>query len=227
MTADAGLVAETASLGVALSRMGDRCAAMVDDGVEALLSSRGIDPQLAAREADLDALEVAIDEKCLRILALRRPLGMRLRLVATAMKLVVDLERVGDLAMNIAERGRGVRLSDPQIVERIQTLAASVGNRLRDAVAAVVAHDGAGASALLARERGRTNALADELVELQLAGVAAGALGARQGLALASIAKYLARVGDHADNIAEMAVFLAQGDDVRHPRVHRAPVGDG
>lgn len=218
---DATLNAELVALSTSLARMSERCTSMVEDSVGTLLGDRGPDPSLAAREQELDDLEAHIDEQCLRILARWRPRGATLRLVTAAMKLVVDLERVGDLAVNIAERTRGVRLDDVGLTTGIGALSMVVGRRLRGAVAAVVARDGDAANALLTGDVHAHRDLADRLVTQLVDGVTEGGLSVADGLALASVARYLARVGDHANNIVEMAVFHAGGDDVRHPRVAR------
>lgn len=178
------------------------------------------DPHLARAVLDadraLDDLEVEIDEQCVRALALRRPVGVDLRFVTTAMKMVTDLERIGDLAVNIAERaldvgtGRGLEPGDDLIL---------MGRRVTDMIRRVsdglVAHDATVLGELRTRDA-EVDALNRASFEHWLKVMAAHPDQANRALAFTSISRHLERVADHAVSLGQMIVLLVEGRDVRH-----------
>jgi phosphate transport system protein len=174
-------------------------------------------------DVDLDKLEIEIDRRCLSCLALRHPVGHDLRLITTVMKMVTDLERIGDLAVNIAERGLDLAASsgvepDDQLV-RMGDIAAEM---LRTAADAFVAGDAARGRSLAARDRD-VDALNRDGFQRWVAAMAAHPDQAPRALALTSVSKHLERIADHAVNLGEMVVFLVEGQDVRHGRGSEGP----
>ena len=167
-------------------------------------------------DQELDALEVELDRLCLRCLALRQPVGRELRLVTTVMKMVTDLERIGDLAVNVARRG--LELANGGGVQPHTDL-----TRMGDAAAEMVRE---AADAFLSEDAVVARTLRDRDVEVDelnraafrrwLDAVAAYPDQAERALALTSISRYLERIADHAVNLGEMVVFLVEGEDVRH-----------
>ncbi len=178
------------------------------------------DPPLARSvvhlDADMDRLEIEIDRKCLGCLALRHPVGHDLRLITTVMKMVTDLERIGDLAVNIAERGLdlagGSGIEPDGSLVRMGDIAADM---IRAAADAFVQGDGALARTLPDRDR-EVDALNREAFNRCIDAMAAYPDQASRALALTSISKHLERIADHAVNLGEMVVFLVEGQDVRH-----------
>lgn len=168
------------------------------------------------QDGPINDLQREIDAHSLTILALHQPVAVDLRMVVGIIKVNGDLERVGDLAINIAQRGQEVvrhaPLPQTSLVERMGHHAATM---LRDALDACVRRDAARAAAVLPvdEELDRLNRQLSE--ELQ------GAM-ARQpeviapALALLLTGRHLERVGDHATNIAEAVVFMVSARDVRH-----------
>jgi phosphate transport system protein len=167
-------------------------------------------------DAELDRLEVEVDRACLRFLALRQPVGRDLRFVTTVMKMVTDLERIGDLAVNIAKRGleltSGSGLQPSTEIVRMGDVAADM---LREAADAFVSDDARIASALRERD-GEVDQLNREGVSRWLEAMTAHPSQAERALALTSISRYLERIADHTVNLGEMIVFLVEGRDVRH-----------
>lgn len=167
-------------------------------------------------DEELDALEVEIDDRCLRVLALRHPVGRDLRLVATVMKMVTDVERIGDLAVNVAQRGfdfgAGTGLEPGDDLPEMGNLAADL---VRVASDAFVSRD-----ADLARSLKERDKAVDELNRQAFASairlMAQHSDQVDRALALTSISKHLERVADHAVNLGEYVVFLVEGTDVRH-----------
>jgi phosphate transport system protein len=210
--------ADLADLGAALLRMGGKVEQMIDQAVRALV---GRDTALARQTFDLDdevnVLEVEIDDRCLRILALRQPVASDLRFIATALKLVTDLERIGDLVANICDRVVELDTEPPlRPLGTIQLMAAAAGAMVHDGLVAFVARDASRAEALLARDRVVDDYYAQFFEEL-LADMMADPNNVYRATRLQSIAKYLERIADHATNLAEMVVFLVKGTDIRHP----------
>ncbi|HMV65671.1 MAG TPA: phosphate signaling complex protein PhoU [Myxococcota bacterium] len=194
-----------------------RAESMVHQAVHA---SHHRDPHLARAVMDadraLDAVEVEIDGLCVRCLARHRPDGYDLRLVTTVLKMVTDLERIGDLAVNIAERaldvGTGPGLEPgPELV----VMGATVVQMLRRASDAFVARDARALAELRERDR-EVDELNRRGFEHWLQVMAAHPDQADRALAYTSISRHLERIADHTVNLAQMLVLLEEGRDVRH-----------
>jgi phosphate transport system protein len=196
---------------------------LVDTHVgEAVRALEERDPALAARvvEADraVNLMELAIDEQCIRILALRQPAASDLRFTASALKMVTDLERIGDLAVNMAERVEVLSTGQPLgAVAQLPALAATARKMLGDALDAFVNGDSPKAEAVI-----RTDADVDAQSARMIAEVEADMTRdpslVRRGLATIFFAKHIERMADHVTNVAEMVVYLVRGRDVRHAK---------
>lgn len=198
-----------------------RMAAMVEEAVDR--SVRAVlqrDTRLARQVIDgdpyVDELELEIDNASLELLALRQPMARDLRFIATALKIVKDLERVGDLAVDIAERTETLdRDLEPEVLPTYREMADAARKMLRDSLDAFVHRDAA-----LARRVLLADDTVDRLHERLTADLVAqmvkdpGCIA--RGSNLMFVAKYLERVGDHSSNIAEMVIFMVEGLDVRH-----------
>lgn len=194
-----------------------RAESMVRQAVRSVVER---DPHLARSvvrtDAELDRLEVEVDRRCLSCLALRHPVGQDLRMITTVMKMVTDLERVGDLAVNIAERGldlaAGAGIEPDERVVRMGDLA---GDMIQVAADAFVSGDARLARTLAERDR-EVDALNREAFDNWIAAMSAYPDQVTRALALTSISKHLERIADHAVNLGEMVVFYVKGEDVRH-----------
>jgi len=170
----------------------------------------------------VDAAEMEIDHLCLNLLALRQPAGSDLRFITTALKIVTDLERIGDLAVNIAERA--VELNEEPPLKPyidIPRMASSVRSMVRRALDAFVAKDVKNARAVLLADDA-VDELNVQLFRELLTYMLEEPKNVTRALRITIIAKYLERIGDHATNIAQMAIFMCEGRDVRHPGVQAA-----
>jgi phosphate transport system protein len=181
------------------------------------------DPDLARRviETDraVDSGEIDVDHLALNLLALRQPAASDLRFITTALKMVTDLERIGDLAVNIAERS--IELSqEPPLKPYIDIprMAEAVSAMLRQALDAFVNRDAEAARAVLAADDAVDN-LNVQLFRELLTFMIEDPKTISRALRITFIAKYLERIGDHATNIAQMVIFMSEGRDVRHPRL--------
>lgn len=200
-----------------LLRMGGSCEAILAKALKALFAR---DPALAAavREDDLeiDRLDIAIDEAVLRSLALQAPVADDLRRVLAAKDIATDLERVGDLARNIAKSA--IRLADRAPIPmppHLEALAAECEAMLRDALDAFVHRDADRARALLERDD-RIDDDQDRVIREALEEIRVHPDQYEQEVDLILVAKNLERVADHATNIAESVILVVEARNVKH-----------
>ena len=173
-------------------------------------------------DADLDRLEVRIDELCLEILAERHPVGDELRMVTTIMKMVTDLERIGDLAANIAKRGLDLAAGtgyEPGF--ELTMMGELAADMVRAAADAFVDRDSASARELLRRDV-QIDQINRDIFQTGIREMSAHSDQVDRVLLTTSISRHLERVGDHAVNLGEMVIFLVDGRDVRHRRERNA-----
>jgi phosphate transport system protein len=153
----------------------------------------------------------------MRILALRQPVGRDLRFAVAAFKASTDLERIGDEAVNIAERAMEMepadQLSPPG--SKLPEMAQRAGAMLRDALNALVEEDAGKANGVF-KQDDAVDDIYGEVMELCLAYMKNDPTRIPDGMRICNCAKYLERIADHATNIAEMVIFLVEGRDVRH-----------
>jgi phosphate transport system protein len=210
--------AELRNLKDRLLAMGGRCEQMIATSVRAFEER---DPGLAREvmEADsrMDEDEVLVDELAVRILALRQPVGRDLRFAVAAVKASTDLERIGDEAVNIAERAVEMepteQLSPP--ASRLPEMAQRAGAMLRDSLNAFVEEDTDKARAVFTQDDA-VDDIYGEVMRLCLAYMKDDAGRIPDGMRICNCAKYLERIADHATNIAEAVIFMVEGRDVRH-----------
>jgi phosphate transport system protein len=202
-----------------LLEMGSRIEEQVSNAMRSL-TERDTKLGEGVKEGDLEInrMEVEIDERCRRILALRQPAASDLRLITTALKIVTDLERIGDEAVNIAERAIELNQAEPLNFEvDLPRLSDLAQEQVRAALDAFVTADAHAAEAVVKVD----DQLDDLFVRIfnQLLGyMMEDSRVIRRATALVSVSKYLERMGDHAINVAEMVIYMVRGTDVRHPR---------
>jgi len=184
---------------------------------------RDNDKELAAtvrrNDAQVDALEVEVEEECLKILALHQPVAIDLRFLVAALKMNNDLERIGDLAVNIAgiQPRLGSDQSPPIFSERLKALGEKAQQMLRRSLESLMDMDTAAAREVLA---------ADDEVDLDymnFIGILKDELGAGHAdsetmIAWLLAAKSIERVADLATNIAEDTIYTVEGKIIRHSR---------
>ena len=211
--------AELHSLKSQILDMGRLVDAHVGEAVRALAER---DPGLAARvvEADraVNQMELAIDEQCIRILALRQPAASDLRFIAASLKMVTDLERIGDLAVNMAERAEVLAAELPlAAASELPALAAAARKMLSDALDAFVNGNSSTAEAVMHADED-IDARSAKLIAAIEAEMTRDPAAVRRGLATIFFAKHIERMADHVTNVAEMVVYLVLGRDVRHAK---------
>jgi phosphate transport system protein len=152
----------------------------------------------------------------MRILATRQPVASDLRFVTTALKIVTDLERIGDLVVNICERVEELNEEPPLApAEELTVLSQEAAAVVRDSLDALVARDVERAKQLLARDDQIDDHYA-RIFRQVLTLMSRDPSTVYVATRVQSVAKYLERIADHAMNIAESVVFLVKGKDIRH-----------
>jgi phosphate transport system protein len=218
---------EFAALKDQLLAMGGRAESIVRKSIEALRSrDAALAREVFEDDHQIDALEIAIDERCVNLLALRQPLATDLRFITAALKITNDLERVGDHAVNIA--GSAVRLAEqPQLkpLVDIPRMAEMSSDMLRDALDAFVRRD-----AETARKLVRSDDAVDELntqvfCEL-ISYMVEDPRTISRAMELILVARNLERVADLATNVAEEVVFIAEARVIKHHAEQRSEQDD-
>lgn len=165
----------------------------------------------------IDELELAIDEKCLDLLVLQQPMAVDLRFIAMAMKITTDLERIGDLAVDIAQRV--LELADKPLLKPlvdIPRLAVIAQKMTREVIEAFINKDADLAMKVILSDSEADelrNAVQKELVNDYM--VRDGATAPR-AVALLLVARHLERICDHATNIAEDIIYVVKAEVVKH-----------
>jgi phosphate transport system protein len=203
--------------------MGARCERSVGLALEAFWREvPGLAAQVPALDTQIDRDELDINAMVLRILALRQPVAYDLRFLTAALKLVTDLERIGDEAVNISERAvEGHGKAKSLVRSELESMATEAQDMLRDALRAFIEGDPGSAECVLLR---------DDLVDKHCAVIIAKmtdymakhSADVVAGLRVVAVAKYVERIADHATNVAEEVIFMVRGDDVRHCRSRTA-----
>ncbi|MEW6107773.1 MAG: phosphate signaling complex protein PhoU [Nitrospirota bacterium] len=189
----------------------------IQDSVRSLVE-RDSDLALKVIEKDhlINAMDVQIDEECIRLLALMQPMGGDLRFITTAMKITTDLERIGDNSVNIAERAIELNtepLLKPYIdIPKMRNISSGM---IRDAINAFVTKDKRLAMDVIMRDDEMDDLNASVLHELAFI-MTQDPSTVHRAMKISYVSKYLERIADHATNIAEMVIYLVAGKIIRH-----------
>lgn len=200
-----------------LLKMGSLVEDAIKNSIHALVDR---DNLLAQKVIDNDrlvnTLDVEIDEESIRLIALRQPKATDLRFITMAMKITTDLERMGDFAVNIAERA--IELNEEPVLKPyidIPKMRAIAQGMIRDALNAFVKKDKQLAMDVIMRDDQVDDLKRDVLQELALF-MAQDPSTVSRAMKVSFVAQYLERVADHATNIAEMVIYLVDGKIIRH-----------
>ncbi|GBD96969.1 MAG TPA: phosphate signaling complex protein PhoU [Nitrospirae bacterium] len=210
-------IEELEHLKESLLKMAALVEAAIKNSVESLVER---DSELARRvikeDHKINAYDVHIDEEGVRLLALKQPMGKDLRFITTAMKITTDLERIGDNAVNIAERALELNrepLLKPYIdIPRMSRIAQGM---VRDTIDAFVNED-----VMLAKDVIMRDDSVDDLNEMVwkelMFIMTQDPTTVSRAVKITYISKYLERIADHATNIAETVVYMVEGKIIRH-----------
>lgn len=169
-------------------------------------------------EPVINAIEIEIDEFCLKLLALRQPAARDLRFITTAIKINYDLERIGDMAVNICERVQELN-QEPQLKPYIDLpkMAETVQLMLKESLDAFVKED-VDIATKVTKDDQRVDQLLDQIFRELLTYMMQDMRTISRATRLLFIAKYLERMADHAVNISELVIFLVEGRIIRHSK---------
>jgi phosphate transport system protein len=209
--------AELNGLREALLKMGALVQVQIARAIEALVNRDSAKArETIARDLEVNHLDIETDERCIRLLALYQPAASDLRLITTGLKITTDLERIGDNAVNICERVLEFNQHPlPTAYIDIPRMAAVAQSMVQDSLDAFTRGDAALAEQVIARDD-EVDSLNDQVYRQLLALMAEDSQTIPRATPILFVAKYLERIADHATNIAEMAVFLIKGRDIRH-----------
>jgi len=205
-------------------RLGSQCQHAIEGALAALT---GRDPdrarQVIAGDEVLDQQELLIDQLCTDALALRQPMASDLRFLTTALKITPELERMGDLAVNISERA--IELSqEPELKPLIDIprMADIAVRMLQASLEAFVRRDAAAARETIRRDD-EVDRLMEQVFRELLSYMIEDPRSITRAIRLTFVAKYLERIADGCTNICEMVVFMAEGRIIRHGGFHPVP----
>ncbi len=198
-------------------KMGAMVESSIKDSVKSLVER---DDELAKsvieRDHQINALDVQIDEECIRLIALMQPMAGDLRFLTTAMKITTDLERMGDNSVNIAERA--LELNREPILKPyidIPHMSQIAQGMTRDALDAFVRRDKKLAMDVIMRDD-EVDDLKYGILEELISFMIRDPNTVYRAMKISFVAQYLERIADHATNIAEMVIYLVAGKIIRH-----------
>ena len=208
---------DLAALKQELAREGEVVAARLSSAIKGLVE-QDLDrlDEVAIGDADVNAMQMAIDDRAFKLLALHQPVAIDLRMIVAVIKINADLERIGDLAVNIAEAARRYfstgTVAEHQLLPRMNEIAEAM---LADALKAFITNNLGTAQAVLERDD-TLDSLRDQVNRRLVDLMRNTPDRLTSALELMMIGRHLERIGDHATNIAEDVFFVVAGEDIRH-----------
>jgi phosphate transport system protein len=176
---------------------------------------------IIAGDGEVNDLQIEVDDRCLKLLALQQPMASDLRLITAAMKINADLERIGDQAVNVAENSLKLMTAAPlKPIIDLPRMAEIAEGMTRDSLDAFVRKDAALARSVLARDD-EVDQLKDHIFRVLLTYMMADPGTIERALSLILVSRNLERIADHATNIAEDVIFVVEAKDVRHHHEER------
>lgn len=200
-----------------LLKMASLVEAAIRDSVKSLVDRDSVlAAQVIANDSEINGYDVRIDEECIRLLALKQPMGKDLRFITTAMKITTDLERIADNAVNIAERA--VELNRQPVLKPyidIPRMSRIAQGMVLDTINAFVDENTDLAKDVIMRDDqvdDLNGAVCEELMNIMTSDPST----ITRVVKVTYISKYLERIGDHATNIAEDVIYMVKGKIIRH-----------
>ncbi len=201
-------------------KIGSLIEAAIQDSVKSLVErDSNLARKVIERDHQINALDVEIDEECIRLIALRQPKARDLRFITIAMKITTDLERMGDLAENIAERAIELN-EEPQLKPYIDIprMAEIAQEMVRESLDAFVMGCSSLPYEVIKRDDEVDNLNAQVFNEL-LFYMIQDPNTVTRAIKINYVSKYLERIADHATNIAEMVIYMCEGKIIRHMKI--------
>ena len=198
-------------------RMGSLVEDAIQRSIKALVDrDRDLATAVIKGDTIVNTYDVEIEEECIRLLAIWQPTGSNLRFITTAIKIITDLERMGDLAVDLSERTLEL-LEEPQLKPYIDIprMAEAAQKMLKDSLDAFVEKDADLAMKVCEADDFVDN-LNQQIFNELLTYMLQDPKSIARAVRLTAVTKYLERIGDHATNIAEMVVYMVKGKVIRH-----------
>jgi phosphate transport system protein len=200
-----------------LLEMGGKVEVMIANAMKSLVErDSALAEETILFDHHINHMEVMIDEKCLQVLARRQPAARDLRFLTLALKIVTDLERIGDQCRNIAKRAKELN-EEPPLKPYIDLprMAVAAATMVREALDAFVKGD-AELALKVCKDDAFVDGLNDQIQRELLVFMMSDPSTISRAIKVNYIAKCLERVADHATNVAEMVIFMVKGKDIRH-----------
>ncbi len=210
---------ELAGLKHTLVRMAGLAEDMIGDAMRMLVErDASVRDELNRHEVEVNQMQRDVDEICLKLLALHQPTASDLRFILGAIKTNSELERLADLAINILHKAQRLAEQPPLITFTVlPEMAALAAGMVKDSIHAYVNRSVDEARAVILRDA-RLNEMKAQATDKLLAMMRADAATLERAVNVLLVTRNIERIGDHAKNIAENAIFVAEGRDVRHRR---------
>ena len=198
-------------------KMGEIVGRLIASSVAALGNrDKGLAKQVIKDDVEVDRLELEIDDRCINLIAVRQPMAIDLRTITTGMRIATDLERIGDLAEDIAERA--IELAEqglvkplvdiPEMAQLAQVMLAEALTMFRNGNVTL-------AKSIWEKEQ-RVDKLRDHVQEELMAIMEKDSRAVQKAIPLLLVARHLERISDHATNIAEDIIYMVQAKVVKH-----------
>ena len=203
--------------------------AMIDQAIAELVKrEESLTGKVLRHEEEVNRLQIEIDEAALTLLATQQPVAADLRFIMAAVKINSELERIGDLAVNITENVHVLAQQPPlKPLLDIPRMAELARRMVRESLEAFLAGDALLAQSVIMTDD-PVDALKDQVLRELLTYMMSDPRTVERAIALILVSRHLERIADHATNIAQDVIYMIQGRDVRHPRLpkDRPPAPD-
>lgn len=200
-----------------LLKMATLVESAIQNSVQSLVErNSGLAHLVIEGDRAINTFDVQIDEECIKLLALKQPMGKDLRFITTAMKITSDLERIGDNAVNIAERA--VELNEEPLLKPyidVPRMSRIARGMVRDTINAFINEDKGLAKDVIMRDD-QVDDLNEVVWKELMFIMTQDPTTVSRAVKISYVSKYLERIADHATNIAEMVVYLVDGKIIRH-----------
>lgn len=196
-----------------LIEMGALCEELINLSQKALLEDKDYVETARAKELEVDRMESDIESLCMKLLLKQQPVAKDLRSVSSALKMISDMERIGDQSLDIIEIVEYVKACDTESKKCIENMAKAAGKMVSDSVEAFVRKDQELARTVIDADD-KVDALFDDMKKRLIQIVSNEKSDGEMYIDLIMIAKYYERIGDHATNIAEWVLYSLTGTKV-------------
>jgi phosphate transport system protein len=197
--------------------MGGLVEDQIDKAVKSLVDrDSDLAKLIIERDHEVNRLDVDIDDLCIRLLALHQPAGRDLRFITTGLKITTDLERIGDIAVNVCERTLELN-EEPQLKPYIDIprMAQIAQRMIRESLDAFVRED-TGLALKVCKDDEEVDQLNSQIFRETISHMIEDPQTINRAMKISFISKYLERIADHATNIGEMVIFMVKGKSIRH-----------